>query len=291
MKKPDKALTLVISLLILSGTALSFIIISHHSNDINKISVSKVNLNVRNFSVYYGSVVNESIISYLNNFSMVIIQPDIFSHQNLTEIRPLKIAYIDLGEFDGTVLGNYSINVSSIAIGYDSNWNQTIVNVSSPIWKNFIIYMVNQSISLGFNGVLFDDLDVVEQYPWELQGFINIISYVREDFPSIIIGVNRGFPVIPYINKYINFVMYEDFGSYYDFNSSTYAYLNSTQILTLKQRVSYFKSLGLVVVGLGYSSQPFNQMYYFDESLGSQLNVPVYISNLSLSATWQQNLT
>jgi len=291
VKKPDKALTLVISLLILSGTALSFIIISHHSNDINKISVSKVNLNVRNFSVYYGSVVNESIISYLNNFSMVIIQPDIFSHQNLTEIRPLKIAYIDLGEFDGTVLGNYSINVSSIAIGYDSNWNQTIVNVSSPIWKNFIIYMVNQSISLGFNGVLFDDLDVVEQYPWELQGFINIISYVREDFPSIIIGVNRGFPVIPYINKYINFVMYEDFGSYYDFNSSTYAYLNSTQILTLKQRVSYFKSLGLVVVGLGYSSQPFNQMYYFDESLGSQLNVPVYISNLSLSATWQQNLT
>lgn len=284
---------MVMAIIIIIVSSIFFLIAYHHSVGLPKNKGSE-NLtsehlnNVKNFAVYYGSAVNSSIISYLNNFGLDILQPDIFSSSNLSQINSIKIAYIDLGEFDGTILGNYSINVSSIAIGYDSDWNQTIVNVSSPIWVKFIMYMVNQSISLGYNGVLFDDLDVVEQFPLELQGFINIITEIRDHFPSIIIGVNRGFDVIPYIYKEINFVMIEDFGSYYDFNNSSYQYLNSSQISNLTYRTNYFKSLGIKVFGLGYSTQPFDSMYSYDIDLGLKLQVPVYVSNIMLNATWPQ---
>jgi len=241
---------------------------------------------VKNFAVYYGYNINNTVLNYLNKFNMVIVQPDAFSLSNISSLSPIKIAYIDLGEYDGTCLGNFTINASKIAIGYDSQWNQTIVNASSDLWNEYILNMVNQSLKLGFNGVLFDDLDVVEQYPWEYNSLVDIISNVSHTFPHLIIGVNRGFEMLKSLTNYVNFVLYEDFGSYYNFSTDSYQIMNASQIDNLTYNLEMIHSLKMKVFGLGYSLSPNDYIYNYDLELGNANNIPVYIGNITLSSLW-----
>jgi len=268
---------------------IAFLIYSAISNEfyqktrgINSNSLS----NIKNFAVYYGYNINETVLNYLNEFNMVIVQPDAFSVSNLSALNSIKIAYIDLGEYDSSNLGNFTINNSAIAIGYDSQWNQTIVNVSSNLWNEYILNMVNQSLKLGFNGVLFDDLDVVEQYPWEYNSFVDIISNVSHAFPNAIIGVNRGFELLKSITKYVNFVLYEDFGSLYNFSTDSYQILNISQRNNLTNSLEMIHSLGMYVLGLGYSALPHDYIYNYDTELAKYYNIPIYISNITLSSLW-----
>lgn len=287
MKIKAKKTMEVIFIIIL--ITIAFLIYSAISNEfyqktrgINSNSLS----NIKNFAVYYGYNINETVLNYLNEFNMVIVQPDAFSVSNLSALNSIKIAYIDLGEYDSSNLGNFTINNSAIAIGYDSQWNQTIVNVSSNLWNEYILNMVNQSLKLGFNGVLFDDLDVVEQYPWEYNSFVDIISNVSHAFPNAIIGVNRGFELLKSITKYVNFVLYEDFGSLYNFSTDSYQILNISQRNNLTNSLEMIHSLGMYVLGLGYSALPHDYIYNYDTELAKYYNIPIYISNITLSSLW-----
>lgn len=277
----------VIIIIILVTTA--FLIYSTKSYEFQskKSDVTSDSLSdIKNFAVYYGYTVNQTVLNYLNGFNMVIVQPDAFSVSNLSVLSSIKIAYIDLGEYDGSNLGNFTINASTIAIGYDSQWNQTIVNVTSNLWNEYILNMVNQSLKLGFNGVLFDDLDVVEQYPWEYNSFVDIISNVSHTFPHAIIGVNRGFELLKSMSKYVSFDLYEDFGSLYNFSTDSYQILNISQRNNLTNRLEMIQSLGIYVLGLGYSGLPYDFTYNYDLELGKYCNIPVYVSNITLSSLW-----
>ena len=254
--------------------------------DNNKI-FKNLSLNVSNFSVYYGSV-NDSIINYLNRFDLVILQHWAVSSYNLSKIKAIKIAYIDLGEYDNSTYPNCTINLTGIVIGYDNQWNQPIVNVSSQKWINYTICRVKYDLNLGFNGVMFDDLDVVEQYPWEASGFIKIISLVRQEFKNIYIGINRGFELIKNVSKYINFVLYEDFGTYYNFTSNGYNFLNFSQLENVSNNINEIKSYGIQVLALGYSPAECNYYTYFDSYIANKLNVPLYISNWNLTSLYNQ---
>ncbi|MGC9166195.1 MAG: hypothetical protein ACP5GR_00855 [Thermoplasmata archaeon] len=252
----------------------------------NKI-FRNLNLNVSNFSVYYGSV-NDSIINYLNKYDLVILQHWAVSSYNLSKIKAIKIAYIDLGEYDNSTYPNCTINLTGIVIGYDNQWNQPIVNVSSQKWINYTICRVKYDIKLGFNGVMFDDLDVVEEYPWEASGFIKIISLIRQEFKNIYIGINRGFELIKNVSEYINFVLYEDFGTYYNFNSNGYNFLNFSQLENLSNNINEIKSYGIQVLALGYSPADCNYYTYFDSYIANKLNVPLYIGNWNLTSLYNQ---
>ncbi|MGC8693956.1 MAG: hypothetical protein ACP5RY_06915, partial [Thermoplasmata archaeon] len=131
--------------------------------------------------------------------------------------------------------------------------------------------------------VKFDDLDIVEQYPWEASGMVKIIATIHSDFPGLVIGINRGFELIDNLSAYVNFVVYEDFGTYYNFTTSSYQFLNGTELLELQNITEYIKSLGLPVLGLGYAPQNCDYYANFDSRLGKELGVPVYTGNWNLS--------
>ena len=54
-------------------------------------------------------------------------------HQ-LEEIKALRVVYIDLGELIDVSVSNF-IPLSGATTGYDSQWSQYIVIVSSPAWQ------------------------------------------------------------------------------------------------------------------------------------------------------------
>ncbi|MGC8619422.1 MAG: hypothetical protein ACP5LA_02770 [Thermoplasmata archaeon] len=258
-------------------------VVLNYSHTNESLTIKNNDFYVNNFTIYYGDIVNNTIINELNKYDLVILQHWAFSKQNLTEIKGIKIAYLDLGEYDNSTYPNCTINLTGIIIGYDTQWNQYIVNVSSYKWINYTICRIKYDLSIGFNGIMFDDLDIVEQYPWEASGFIHLISLVREDFPNIYIGVNRGFELINNISNYVNFVIYEDFGTYYNFTTESYQFMNESELNYSKQIIDNIKSMGLKVLGLGYAPQSCDYYVYFDNKLGKIMGVPVYIGNWNLS--------
>ena len=163
------------------------------------------------FAVYYGPV-NSSVIQLLNRFSLVVLDPSQVSSTQLGEIKAVKLAYIDLGELTNVSVSNLT-PPSGVAIGYDSQWSQYIVNVSSPAWQEYIKSLVTAVMSMGFQGVLFDDVDVVELYPSTAQGVVSIINWTRAHYPHAVIGINRGFAVLENVSGLINFVLFEDYGT------------------------------------------------------------------------------
>ncbi len=274
----NKILTAIIIMLII--ITLSFIIINstykHNNCAINYSSLTTI------FAAYYGDNVNSTIINYLNKYKLVILEPWAFNSSTLKEIKAIKIAYIDLGEYDNSSLGNCTVNVSSITIGYDTQWNQSIVNVSSPIWKNYITCEVNYSINNGFQGILLDDIDDAELYN-ESQGMINIIKDIRIEYPNIIIGINRGFVILPNVSKYINFILYEDYGTEVT-NVNEIKFVSNVSQITI--RTKYIKSLNITIYALSYAENKYDKYYNYSLKLAIENNVPIYITNWNINSTW-----
>ncbi|BFI76763.1 endo alpha-1,4 polygalactosaminidase [Sulfurisphaera ohwakuensis] len=237
------------------------------------------------FAVYYGCI-NSTIIQVLNNFSWVIIDPTQVNSSQLNQIKAVKIAYIDLGELANMSLGNLT-PPTNVTIGYDQLWDQYIVNISSPSWQKYIESQVTTVISMGFQGVMFDDVDVVEQYPFVTQGIISIINWTRSHYPNIIIGINRGFSLVENISKMINFVLFEDYGTQVVSPGQIF-FSNSSFVI---QETKLLKSYNLTVLALGYANYPGDIYWNTVKSLAASEGVSSFVGNWNLSVIWLQNLS
>ncbi|MGC8593936.1 MAG: hypothetical protein ACP5LF_06595 [Nitrososphaeria archaeon] len=255
----------------------SFLVISY-GNATNKGGVFT-------FAVYYGSAINKKVIDYLNSFNMVILEPWAFNTSELAHIRAIKIAYIDLGEFDNGS-SCCKVNVSAVEIGYDSMWGQPVVNASSPIWQQYIMCEVNSVMKKGFQGVLFDDIDVAEQYPSVSHGIITIIKDVRQLYPAAVIGVNRGFVIFQNVSPYINFIMYEDYGTQVVGPGQIAFVQNTNRIYSLTETIRHYN---VTLIALAYAQYPGDVYYSYASYLACAEGVPIYITNWDATATWPQS--
>ncbi len=237
------------------------------------------------FAVYYNCV-NSTVIQELNNFSWVIIDPTQLNSSQLDQIKAVKIAYLDLGELSNMSLGNLTAP-TNVTIGYDNQWNQSIVNVSSPAWESYIESQVSVVMNMGFQGVMFDDVDVVEQYPFTAQGVISVINWTRAHYPHAIIGINRGFAVIGNVSRMINFVLFEDYGTQVVSPDT----ISFTNITCVENETQILKNYNLTVLALGYANAPGDMYWNTVKQLASSEGLPSFVSNWNLSVIWPQNIT
>lgn len=270
----------------LLGTALIVLVIGSSLGIEYNLNLNKPHSSgFEDFAVYYGDIVNAQVINYLNRFRLVILEPWAFNSSELAKINGIKIAYIDLGEYDNSSC-SCSVNVSSVTIGYDAMWNQAIVNVSSPVWQKYIICEVRDAIKEGFQGILFDDIDVAEQYPTVSHGIITVLRDVREMYPNAIIGVNRGFVLIQNISPYINFLLYEDYGTMVTGSGKLAFVQNLSSIVNMTSLVKHYN---ITVLALAYAYHPGDAYYVFSSDLAQKEGVPLYITNWNVTALFPQN--
>ncbi len=251
----------------------------NHVNSTNAIKVTGPS-----FAVYYGCI-NSTVIQELNNFSWVIIDPTQVNSSQLEQIKAVKIAYLDLGELANMSLGNLT-PPTNVTIGYDQQWGQYIVNVSSPAWERYVESQVNVVMNMGFQGVMFDDVDVVEQYPFTAQGVISVINWTRSHYPHAIIGINRGFAVVGNVSGMINFVLFEDYGTQVT-SPDQISFTNSTCVT---QETHVLKDYNLTVLALGYANTPGDVYWNTVKQLASSEGLPSFVSNWNLSVVWPQNI-
>ncbi len=274
-------LTLILASLILACTYLKIIL----NHEVKLPATSGTESRGPSFAVYYGSI-NSTIIQELNNFSWVIIDPTQINASQLEQIRAVKIAYLDMGELANMSLGNLT-PPTNVAIGYDQQWGQYIVNVSSPAWERYVESQVATVMSMGFQGVMFDDVDVVEQYPFTANGVISIINWTRSHYPHALIGINRGFAVVGNVSGMISFVLFEDYGTQVA-SPGEIAFSNSTFVA---EETQILKGYNLTVLALGYADNPGDIYWKTVKSLAASEGVPSFVSNWNLSVIWPQNLS
>ncbi len=277
MKNPSK-LAAVVLLILTIGSLFG---IGYYSTIFNNPGRA----GLEDFAVYYGDAVNIHVINYLKRFRLVILEPWAFNSSTLSEINGTKIAYIDLGEYDNSSCP-CRINVSTVTIGYDLMWKQEIVNVSSPLWQKYIMCEVKNAMKEGFQGVLFDDLDVAEQYPGVNQGIITAVKDVRQMYPGAIIGVNRGFFLLQNISKYINFLLYEDYGTQVVGPGEVTFVQNVSGIVATTAMIRRYN---ITVLALAYAEYPGDVYYVASSDLAQEQGVPIYITNWDVTALFPQN--
>ncbi|MGC9104984.1 MAG: hypothetical protein ACP5HQ_00950 [Thermoprotei archaeon] len=234
------------------------------------------------FAVYYGPV-NSTVVDYLNHFDIVVLDPSQVNTSVLSRIEAVKLAYIDLGEMTGHVVGDCRSPELEV-IGYDTLWNQSIVNVSSHAWVDYIKCQVSTAMSMGFKGVMFDDLDVAEQYNFTAPGMIEVLSWTRQNFPDAVVAINRGFYVLPHVCKYVDYVLVEDFGSKV-VKAGELTEVSPDEVI---KDVELVRSCGLKPLGLSYAYEPHDSLYSYSADLARELKVPLFVTNWNVTALWPQ---
>ena len=240
---------------------------------------------VRSFAVYYGMIGSREE-EVLKMFDMVIIQDyavrggAVLSRLNST----LKIGYLNLAKYAGRSYGGCRLSDwRDIAIEYDPSWKLYTMDTRSGKWRDFILCAADYLFKMGFDGVMFDDVDVAGVHPELKDSMAELIAEVRRRYPEKVLGVNRGFALLDKVRDCIDFVLIEDLGTRWDFSINDYRKLTPGELDWLLRQVDKVKQLGLPALSLAYSREPSDELDLYARKLAAELGLPVYTSNWDLS--------
>ncbi|MCE4602010.1 MAG: endo alpha-1,4 polygalactosaminidase [Desulfurococcales archaeon] len=198
-----------------------------------------------------------------------------------------------LGYVSLTTVGGWEPWAGSVSgdmiIGYTS-WGDAVVNASDPRWHQIILWeAIPYVLSQGFDGVMLDNLDMVDAYPELTEGVISLIQELREAYPGLVIMVNRGFTILEDVAPHIDALLFEAYGSYYDFSTGQYKPYTGEDLKwikgTLRSTMEYSRAYGFKVLGLAYGDpeqETWSSILETVCSLNSGYMNPVYIARIDL---------
>lgn len=243
---------------------------------------------IKSFVVYYGLDKAEQ----LERFDLVIVSP-LLEEEVVRLLRDkgvLVTGYVSISTIGHWEPWRKFVSKDMI-MGTEELWKETIVNVNDERWYEIILEKVIPCLlSKGFSGVFFDDLDIVDVYPQFKRGIVRIIKGVREQYENLIIIVNRGFSILDDIAPYIDGLLFECFGTYYNFTKRKYEMWsgdNLEWILSMSKKLKQFsEKYGFVVLALGYANledqKQLKEFMNYVNSLAKQFDFIPYVTDVYL---------
>ncbi len=269
----------IFSAMFLSILMFSLIIPVHGENRIK---------NINTFAVYYG----DDSVEELEKFDLVILSP--LLQEEAIELN--KFGVITIGYLSLTTIGGWepwAKNVSKeMIIGHYEEWGEKIVNVCDQRWREIVLNeAIPYILKKGFKGVFLDNLDMIDKYPFMRNCVIELVKDIREKYPNSIIVVNRGFSVIEDIAPYIDAVLFEGFGTYYNFSTKQYLKWQGNDYKWMINVAEKLKTLsakyGFIVLALGYADLDnetmLKQYCEYVSNLASKYGFIPYIGNVYLN--------
>ncbi|NJE42129.1 hypothetical protein E3E32_02680 [Thermococcus sp. GR6] len=205
------------------------------------------------FAVYYGQI-GPSEYSELGSFDIIILSPTV----NSTYVSKLSANHTVVGYVSLATIGGWEPWAKNLPegllIGENQNWDEGVVDFSSPEWERIILEeAVPYILSQGFDGVFLDNLDYVDLYPDKKDAMINLVRAIRERYPNITIIANRGFSIAEEIAPYVDYVLLEDFVTYYNFSSDRYEVFDESELQWEFDQIQKLKSLNISILALSYA--------------------------------------
>ncbi|ALM74349.1 endo alpha-1,4 polygalactosaminidase [Thermococcus barophilus] len=206
------------------------------------------------FAVYYGDV-SPTNIDELSKFNLLILSP-LVEENYIKELKSkniIVVGYLSLATIGGWEPWAGEVP-DSVIIGHWETWNERETDFSSPQWRDIVLNKaVPYILSKGFDGVFLDNLDYVDKYPEKREAMVELIKAIREKYPDIVIVANRGFSIAEEITPYVDYILFEDFITYYDFNGNKYKIYQDADLQWVLAQAEMLKKLKVKVLALSYA--------------------------------------
>lgn len=202
------------------------------------------------WAVYYSDT---APVSALLPFDLLVFDSD--SHPDLralSERGKTAVGYLSIGEVANSRSYFEAVRSQGILLQENQNWpGSYFVDVRDGRWtKRVIEQLVPSILRRGFKGVFLDTVDnavyLEQQSPTRYKGMmtamVNLIKAIRRNYPQARIIVNRGFEILPKIEKDIDMVLGESMYTTYDFETKKYSvvpqaeYRQQAKVLTDAKR-------------------------------------------------------
>ena len=210
------------------------------------------------FGFYYGAEFSDK----WNDYENLVIDIRLYSQDNvsadLSDVRARLITYLSIGETDTLITGdkNGPGGYASWYLDQDGDnfpdrnpvWESYYVNANSNAWHDYILQtQIPEISSSGIKGLFLDTLDTVDLYPETISGMIALVIKIRLNYPDYYLVQNRGFSIINETAGSIDALLFEEFSSFYDFDTKEYkkwpgsklSYLDQTGTVLNQLRQNY----------------------------------------------------
>jgi hypothetical protein len=174
------------------------------------------------FCVYYGQL-GSPAPGWLHACRLAVLAPTLPKEaiRDLQRSRVTVLGYVSVTTVSGWEPWARLVNGSMVVAGA-TEWGERVVNPCSPGWRRVFSQAVDYVLSRGYNGVFLDNLDMADEYPWMRPCIARLVREVKERHPGAVVAVNRGFTLLPDIAGSIDYLLFEDFVTYYDPSTGSY---------------------------------------------------------------------
>ncbi len=183
----------------------------------------------------------------LAHFDHIVVEP---AHVDAATLADLQAegrtvhAYVSIGELADSRPEAATLP-AAWRLGRNPAWNSQVMDLASPDWREHLFtHHFRPLWERGFRGFFLDTLDShegidgdAEFHRRQRQGFVTLITRLREEFPDARLFVNRGFAVIDTIAPLIDGVAAESLHAGWDPVTRRYRAVSETDRQWLRQRL------------------------------------------------------
>lgn len=154
----------------------------------------------RRWACFYGHTLSSAAWRSLD---MVVLDPDNFSVEHAT--GPLRLAYVSAGEADERRVYWAGVAGKTYLVEPNPDWPSAHrVDPRAPEWRELVDVQVSSALAKGFDGVMFDTLDVAEHLessaPARFAGAVaaagDLVLEIRRRHPKALLVMNNGLALL-----------------------------------------------------------------------------------------------
>ena len=192
---------------------------------LNAESVTRRDLSgVRRWAAFYGHILSRKAWDSLD---LAVVDPDGFvvpkssgSASDLNSIRRISAAYVSVGEADDRRPFWGDIQDEKYIIEPNPDWPSAHrVDIRDLKWRKLIVdKVVSNALAQGYDGVMLDTIDTAQyfessapaRFAGSMAAAVSLVKELRTRYPSMVLLVNNGLPLLDEIGEAIDGVMVED---------------------------------------------------------------------------------
>ncbi|TBR25627.1 hypothetical protein EPO15_01870 [bacterium] len=168
----------------------------------------------RRWACFYGHALSSAA---WRSVDMVVLDADNYSVEAAT--GPLRLAYVSAGEADERRSSWPKAVGRPFLVEPNPDWPGAYrVDPRSPEWLELVDAQVSSALAKGFDGVMFDTLDVAEyleskspeRFPGAVQGAADLVLEIRRRHPEALLVMNNGLALLDKAGSALDGLVVED---------------------------------------------------------------------------------
>lgn len=233
-----------------------FLSVNSHANSLADVVTFPPSVEQpKSIAFYYNTI---DSVRELMSYDRVVVNPLFISDKQLKTLHLAQtrvFAYISIGEFANAKL---PASLRNAVMTENTAWQSYAMDLTSPIWQSHLYQQAQAYLDKGFDGLFLDTLDSymlfsqgVEQQEQQY-ALLNIVRRFQQLTPQSKLLLNRGFAIIPQLEKPIEAVVAESLWQSYDPIKDIYRSVDEGDSRWLQDQLDAVKAQGIEAIVIDY---------------------------------------